>query len=504
MLDESRERLRAVFARLRRIERRELREFRAWIENTRNLLHLTVLVVMPLLLGLVTYLANLLDFLPFLLFPPLASGTYMLFAHPEERYSSPRRFVGGLTTGAFCGWIALEATARYWYGVPPAAFDAHPGAVAFGIFLTGAVTWALDIEEAQAFSTALLVLVVGVTELVYVLSVFLSTVLVAAVFTIWRSRFYERRSRYLYTSTQGDDHVLVPMRGNHRNATAMLGARLAAAHEAGKVVLLDVVDDEVVARTKQALLEGDGEAATDGGREGHPATTGAEGERTDDRNDRDLAELAEERAVAETATALENRADRIKSTVGVPCQVMVAAGERDRSETVLQAAREANCDLIVTPYEERHGALSPFVGDLFRGNVDVLAHRSTAECTQWESVLVPVRRTGDTAHAMLDFAERLAGSTGRIAACHCLGGTGSRRRAEHMLADLVETFSGNIETRVSQASIEDFLANEAPQYDLTIIGASRDRSAASRFVSPPTFQRIQSVDCDVAVLDRSP
>jgi hypothetical protein len=43
----------------------------------------------------------------------------------------------------------------------------------------------------------------------------------------------------------------------------------------------------------------------------------------------------------------------------------------------------------------------------------------------------------------------------------------------------------------------------AGSYDLVIIGASRDRSVASRFVSPPTFERIGDLDADVAILDRN-
>ncbi len=43
------------------------------------------------------------------------------------------------------------------------------------------------------------------------------------------------------------------MRGDTAGQTAMLGARLAAAHEAGKVVLLDMVADSDAAATKQSL-----------------------------------------------------------------------------------------------------------------------------------------------------------------------------------------------------------------------------------------------------------
>jgi len=506
MLDEVRSRWRALVSRARRVERREVREFRAWLENTRNLIHVSLLVVLPAVLGFVTLVSNVISQLPFLLFPPLASGSYTLFAHPESKYASPRRFVGGLTAGAFCGWLALEASARYWYQVQPDAFSVHAGAVALGIFLTGALTWALDIEEASAYASALLVHLVDVTNTtpvaftitpglrlvvgprsLYVVSVFVSTSLVAAVFLVWRSRFYEQRARYLYASIEGDDRVLVPMRGDHRDATAMLGARLAAAHDAGKVVLLDIVGDEAVARAERALVE-----------EGDRASTAD----VDPDDQDDAPTPAEERAVAEAATDLEERADHIQTDVGVPCQVVVAVDDADRAATVLQTAREANCDLVVAPYEERHGRLSSFVRELFR-DVDVLVHRSADGHTSWKRVLVPVRRAGDVAHAMIDFGRRLGGSTGRVTVCHCLGGWGGLRQAEEMLADLVETFSGDVETRVSRSTIEEFLADNAPQFDLTILGASMDRTAASRFVSPPTFERIEELDCDVAILHRA-
>lgn len=560
MLDGLRSWWRTVLVRARRVERRELREFRAWLETTRNLVHVSLLVILPAVLGLVTFVSNVVATLPFLLFPPLASGSYTLFAHPEGKYASPTRFVGGLTSGGFCGWLALETAARYWYRVPPNDFQIHAGAVALGIFLTGVVTWTLDIEEASAYSTALLIHLVDVTNtapvaipvtgsfrfvvgpgLLYVVSVFVSTSIVAAVFVVWRSRVYERRARFLYATTKGDDHVLVPMRGDHREATAMLGASLAAAHDAGKVVLLDVVDDEAIARAEHAMLEASDPAAdvptNDGsagrvrrtdraggssrsgpaGRAVRPgyatiAETNAEtipeavseaiDEAGDDDAGEDTGDMAKKRAAVEAATELERTAHRIETRTGVPCQVVVAIGGTDRAGTVLGTVRETNCDLVVTPYEERHGQLSRFVRDLFRGEVDVLVHRSVDGRTEWREVLVPVRKASDVAHGMIDFATRLARSTGRVAVCHCLESSGNRREAEEMLANLVETYSGTIETRISRSSIETFLSNNAGQYDLTIIGASTDRTTASRFISPPTFQRIQSLDCDVALLHR--
>ena len=206
------DRLIAVLRRVRRIERRELRAVRRWIERTSTLVHLSVLVFVPLLVALVTALSNSVGFLSFLLFPPLAAGTYTLFAHPEGRYASPSRFVTGLTLGALCGWAAVAAATAL--GIANGSGTLSVGAVeaATAVFLAGAVTWALDVEEPAAYSTALLALLVPRgQEGLFVLSVLLASSIVALVFSVWRERFYERRARFLYESTSGDDHVLVPM-----------------------------------------------------------------------------------------------------------------------------------------------------------------------------------------------------------------------------------------------------------------------------------------------------
>jgi hypothetical protein len=104
---------------------------------------------------------------------------------------------------------------------------------------------------------------------------------------------------------------------------------------------------------------------------------------------------------------------------------------------------------------------------------------------------------------MLEFATRLAGDRGRVSVCHCIGSERERDRAERMLGDLVETIPTNVETRISRTAIESYLAHVSGKYDLVIVGSSGDRSAASRFVSRPTFERLDAIDCDVAVLDRN-
>ncbi|WP_436925694.1 HPP family protein [Halosimplex amylolyticum] len=523
----------ATLARLRRLERREVRAFRRWVERTSNLVHLSIIVVAPLLVAVVTTLFNSFSSLTFLLFPPLASGTYTLFADPEGRYASPTRFVAGLTVGALCGWAALVLASTLGLAGGPGNLSVGAFEAAVAVFLVGSTTWALDVEVPSAYSAALLGLLVRPgNEPVFALTVLVASSVVALVFVVWREQFYERRAQFLYESTRGDDHVLVPMRGENPDATAMLGARLAAAHDAGKVVLLDVVDDAAVASAERDLIDDgrrvDRRATTDGGAEGDPidgsAVDGsAAGDSTadGDAGDRDTADgdagdrdggdsspadgddLAAERAVAEAATHLEARADEIETRVGVPCQVVVAVGGGSPAATVLQTAREANCDLVAAAYEQRHGALSPYLHDLFRGDVDVVVHRSSAGRTRWKRVMVPVRRASDVAHSMIDFASRLVGRSGRVSVCSCVSGERERRRAEDMLADLVEAFDGGYETRVATQPIERYLAENADQFDLVFMGASTDRSAASRLVSPPTFERIEDLDADVAIVDRS-
>lgn len=470
-LKRTRARGRALARRFRRFEQREFKKFRRWIADTGNLLHVTVLLIVPLLIGFVTLLSNTFEQVSFLLFPPLAAGAYTLFSDPQGEYSSPWRFVAGLTAGGFSGWIALEVAARVIYHVPPGQFHIQAGGAALGVFLTGIVTWMFDLEEPAAFSTALLVLVTATSQLVYVVSIAISSTIVAGVFILWRRAFYEERARYLYQTKYGDDHVLVPMRGDDPETAAIFGARLAAAHDAGKVVLLDLVPNGDVREAELNAL--------------------------DDTNDDDIPASARN-----AAERLERRADRLGTQVDVPCEVIVMTSTENDGRTVLQAVRETNSDLIVVPYEERDGRLSPFIRTLFGSTTDVIVLRSTGERTRWRRILVPVRRSGDVAHAMLDFAQRLAGRFGHASVCHCISRERQRRSAERMLADLVETFGSSFETRVAKRRIERFLEENAASYDLTIIGSSTDRTTASRFISPPTFHRLHDLECDVAIVHR--
>jgi len=475
-----RQRLAAARRRVARVERRELRQFRRWLETTTNLLHVSVLLFVPLLVGLVTLLSNTVDTVSFLLFPPLASGAYTLFSDPEGRYSDPWTFVGGLTVGALCGWAAVEVTATYLYGVPTSELGADAGAAALGVLLTGAVTWALDLELPTAYSTALLVLITGTAQFAYVVGVALSSSLVAVVFAVWRAEVYEERARYLYHTTEVDDHVVVPMRGEHAEKTAMLGARIAAAHDAGKVVLLDVVDDAEIAAAEREYIERGGDTP----------------EYVED------AESPAEAEAADTAARrLEAQAANIETTVGVPCDVVVAVADGSHAKAVLSTADEANCDLVVAPFERADGRGSTtFVRTLFGSDLDVVALRAASERTRWKRIMVPVRSASGVAHAMLDYAGRLAGRNGSVSVCSCIDDERERRRTESMLANLAETVGSRCETRVSLSSVETFLERNDAHYDLVFLGASTDRSAASKFVSRPTHERLRDVETDVAVV----
>ncbi|ELZ94050.1 hypothetical protein C440_10533 [Haloferax mucosum ATCC BAA-1512] len=493
-----------LYTRIRRIERRELVAFGRWVENTNNLLHLTVLLVIPLLISGVTFVSNAVNTLSFLLFPPLASGTYTLFSDPEGRYASPMKFVVTLTVGALCGLVALGFTG--WVYGPTATTTVHPSAAALAIFLTGGATWLLDVESPSAFSTALLTLVTGnVDPEEYVVSIFFASLVVAAAFFVWREQFYERRAEYLYGTVRGDDHVLVPMRGETATQTAFFAARLAAAHEAGKVVLLDVLSPD------EADTEGGTTATTtDTGGVSGSATSAVVGNDADaDRVGKRNGESEQRNETVDSTGSpaadaaverLESCAHKLRTRLGVPVEIAVARG--DPPTATVEAAANTNSDLIVTPYEEDRGYLSQYVRRLFGGSYDTVAFRSTGEAVCWRRVLVLVSRPGDTAHAMIDFATRLAGQTGNVSVTTCISSEVERRPAESKLANLVETADGNIETRVARADVTAFIASNAPTYDLVVLGSSGERSAASRFISPPTFERIKEIDCDVAVFDR--
>lgn len=196
------------------------------------MLHVSIVLVVPVLVGALVSRSNRMSGLSFLLFPPLAAGTFSPFKNPAEAQSSPVGFVGGLTVGAISAWIAIAVALTFVYpDLPPSQLAVDPPWAAFAVFLTGGLTWLLEVAEPAAFAVALLgCLVPPGRQFAFVLSVVASSTLVAVAFYAWRELFYQRRATSIFESTKGDDQVLVPMHGSTAEATAMLGARLAAAH----------------------------------------------------------------------------------------------------------------------------------------------------------------------------------------------------------------------------------------------------------------------------------
>lgn len=501
-----RDRLRRLLARLRRVERRELAEFAAWLETTSNFIHLTGLVAVPVLIVVVTAVSNSVDLLPFVLFPPLASGTFTLFSDPEGRYAEPWRFTVGLTVGALCGSLAVVAAISTGLIVPGtrATLSAvSPFAAGVAVFFTAAVTWAFDIEEPSAFSTALLALLIPTTAsmpyrplALYVVFTAVASAAIAGAFVLWRDSVYERRADILYRSTESANRVLVPTSGEETTATAMLAGRIAG--ETGTVVLVDVVDSETIAAAERDLLRDSAPSATaapdDAATQQDAARLGLDTPETD--------ELDPAAVAAPSAARLEGLAAGVTAVTGAQCEQVVATGDVP-AEIIDATALELNCDLVATSYEGSDGQLSPFITSLFRGSVDVLAHEPTdRHRREWPTVLVPVRRASDVAHEMLSFAGRLA-EPGGVTLATCIGSEGDRRRAESMLSNLAGTCEFDVETRVSRQEVEPFIERTAPRFDLVLMGASRDRSTASRIVSPPTFERVGELETDMAVLDRN-
>jgi len=485
-MDDLRTTLRRLRRRLERLERRESAAVRRWLEDTENLLHASALLLVPLLIAGVTGLANAVPSLSFLLFPPLASGAFTLFSDPEGRYSSPTRFVAGMTVGAVCGWLALLA-----FGTGSATVvDARAAGTA--VLLTGSVTWLLDVEEPASYAVALLLLVQEAPPELYVASVAVASGIVAIVYVAWHDGVYERRAEFLYASTGSDDDVLVPM-VEGAEAVLRLGVAIASGHEGGRVVLLGLVDGDPEAPAADGGSEpvGETESVRDGDRPDDAGVRDGEGRA----GVRDEADRIGARDEADEIERLEQRADEIEAEAGVDCEVVVARGA-DPATVTLEAARETGCDLVMTPFAGEDA--QSFVTSLFVPDLDVGAARATR--SRWEQILVPIRSAGELAHFKVDLARRIAGPDGRVTVAHCVGSEAERRHAEEICANVVDPYDGRFETLVARTSIEAFLADHAPANDLIVMGASTDRTRVSRLFSRPTYERVEDLPTDLLVV----
>jgi hypothetical protein len=453
-----------------------LGSIRRRLTRTDRLLHLMTVFVVPLLLGTLTWLSNAVRVLPFVIYPPLAAGTYTLFADPDSRYAEPLRFVGGMTLGALSGWASLRVLSALWYTVPPGQMEVHAGATALAVGTTALVTWGLDLEVPTAFSAALLALLAG-PAISYVLAIGLSSAVVAGLFAVWRTRVYDHRDQFLFHSATADDRVLIPIRGlAGEGDVALFGATIAAAHEAGRVILYRATQQELPDPTLT------------------PADEPANGTATPDVET--LGPASETTAIG-TLGRIQNA---IEETVDVPVEVAIRDGDPEDPGATVDAAHTLDCDLIVAGHPERLSEPSPYLSGLFGSDLDAIALQTAGRRSSWSRVLVLVRGPGRTARAMLDFAVRLAATPERVSVAHTIESTERRREAETMLAELVDTVDADVETRVAQGPVEAFLERNGAYYDVVFVGSSTDRSVASRILSPPTVTDLGQIDADLALV----
>ena len=475
--------------RLRRVTRHRWIAARLWLERTSNLIHLSVLVFVPLLIGVVTWLSNTADLVTFLLFPPLAAGTYALFSNPAN--ASPWQFVSGITAGAVCGWIAVVAV-----GSPPPAATAvgltgaiRPEGAALSVLLAAVVTWVVGIDEPAAFSTALLVLVTGGNQFIYVAGVAASSVLVAAGFVVYRERIYERRGEYLYRTVRSDDAVLVPLWEEPADSVAHFAARIAGAHDAGKVVLVGSAGSPRSGSTSGGLTSV-GLTSVGLTSVGSTSVGSTDSVATDVGPTDELSTGAD--STAETVDRLERLASALRTGYDVDVEVAVIQ-PTDRVRDVLAVASDTGCDLIAAPYDP---ADPTTFEALLQGERDVIGLHSTTDRTAWDDALVGVRSQNRLGRASIDFATRVAT---RVSLCHAVADVDDRRAAERMLDTMADAFGSSSETRVTTRPLVEFLDDATAEYDLLVVGASTDRSSVSRAVTPPTYRGIDP-ECDLAVV----
>lgn len=457
MFDELVGRYRDWRRRLRRTDLADLSPSTRRVLTIGRFQYLTAFVFVPALIAILIFVSNTVDALSFLLFPPLAAAAYELFANPGKPSSTAEGMVVGMTGGALSGWAAVTLDRALFGPSPAGTFEVSVTAAVMCVLITGVVLWLFDVDLAPSFAVALLVLLLDIPPEAYVLSVFLASSLIAGVFLVWHRRIYERRATHLYAATDGSGNVLLSLRRAGTRAVTRLAAQISAGHRSSKLLLLEPAETE-------------------------PESTGGD------------------------AAASVSRLERVAEDVEPEVET-ISADEPDlrdggEAATTRRRAHEANCDLVVVPYETADGGLSPFVRRLFDGDVDVIVARISGPPERWDRVLVLVRRAGRIAHAMVEYARRLAGTNGRVSICTCIETESERRSAEQTCAILAEAFAGQFETRVANESIETFLESNAPKYDLVCIGASTDRSRASRFLSAPTFRRVEDLDCDLAIVHR--
>jgi hypothetical protein len=422
---------------------------------TDNFLSLSVVLLVPLVIAAVTVASNAYAELSFLLFPPLASGTYSLFSDPDDSRRSASNFIRGTTAGSLCGYGADLLGGGNSAGIDPVA-------AGLAMFFVGIVSWMIQLQSPSAFATALLVLTTTEASAIgYVASVAIGSVIVASAFVGWYELIYNRRTEFLYGSLSTADRVAVPA-ASADDPAIDLGAALAAAHDAGQLILVGVIDDPT-------------------------------------------APISEDRPFVDLGETLSARAEIMAEQNELPCEAVVAGG--DTQTVITDAVQQSNSDLVVasgTPDDATR------IQTALGLKTDAVALRSFGSHEPWQRVLVMISRPGDIAHAMLDFAGRItdaAQSTNshgraRVTACTCIAAESDRRAAERLLANVVRTIDQPVDTEIGRSDPATFVADNDGSYDLVLFGAPHRPDDPARFVTGDGAAQLGDISCDVAVVDR--
>ena len=411
---------------------------RARLSDSTTLIRLSVLVVVPLIVAVVTWLSNVSDLVAFLLFPPLAAGTYSLIINPRD--ASPRTFVAGITAGALCGWGAVVITDSVAGGTG-GGFVSPTGA-ALSVLLAGLASWAFHLEEPAAFSTALLVLVTGTSEAIYVAGMLASTLIVAAGFLLYRDRVYTPGVEYLYHTLDVAHSVVVPVTEPAGATRAHFAAQLAVDSEStGRIVLVGTASEDA------------------------------------------------------QAGAIEELGATLEGTYGIDTELVVTSTEPTAAETTT-VAQDTASDLVVAPFDPTAPeSFLPFL----RAPTDVIGLKTTPNRRSWDRILVGISGREQTDRTLVEVADRIGSE---LSLYHYTKPGEQRQARERLLGDLIDSVTATADTRIGSTPPEEFFPRAAAGYDLLAVGASMDRRALSRAVVPPRFYTVDA-DCDIAVINRT-
>ncbi len=399
------------------------RQLRKLLEDTEILLHLSALFLVSLVIIIASEISNL-SFFPILLFPPIASAAFIVSYDPESEFSNPKNIIFGLTLGALSGWISLEILG---FEVP---------AYILSIFLSGILTWISSTENPSAYSAAVLA-IFSRESILYVIAIFLSSVLLGFVSYIWR-KFYEGRANYLYESTK-EECILSPYSPIYTD----IAGHIAKKHgKGGEVVILE--SGEV---SKEKIKE-----------------------------------------IEKTAKDLEEKF-KIRTEISII--------EEKTPKSVLDVAERYSCDSIISPWKDMESTQKLFGG---KCDVLAIHGLDKTKNRRWEDSLVPVREENELSHLMVEIASRITDTVGVLKIIdNSKELRKAEKELEELIDGFQGNFETRVRKKTD--TIEKSIKKLSKGYDILIIGASTDRTTVSRIISTPLMNKlIEEMDIPIIIV----